>query len=246
MLEFISKNLIWNNEAKAALIIMIGLIGFLSFWFISNSENIKNYFQRKYPSGKASEVHFIFGKTIGFLFIAMVPAMICKLTIPEFEWAEYGLIFHKEKTLYSILSILVLALIGIPIVYRHSKSPETLKKYPQIRARLWTWRTVITEIGGWVLYLFGYEFLFRGIMLLLLSNLIGILPSIAINTALYSATHIPKGREETIGAIPIGILFSFLTLYSESIWIAFTIHLIISMTNFYGALKHNPEIKWEK
>ena len=47
---------------------------------------------------------------------------------------------------------------------------------------------------GWFLYLFGYEFLFRGVLLIPLIDPLGMWPAIAINIAVYSATHIPKGR----------------------------------------------------
>ena len=36
---------------------------------------------------------------------------------------------------------------------------------------------------GWFLYLFGYEFLFRGVLLIPLIEPLGMWPAIAINTA---------------------------------------------------------------
>ena len=42
-------------------------------------------------------------------------------------------------------------------------------------------------------------------------------PAIAINIALYSATHILKGLDETIGAIPLGFVLCLLTISSGTI-----------------------------
>ena len=60
---------------------------------------------------------------------------------------------------------------------------------------------MLTEGLGWFIYLFGYELLFRGILLFPLVAAIGVWPAIGVNIALYSATHIPKGVEETIDVV---------------------------------------------
>ena len=96
---------------------------------------------------------------------------------------------------------------------------------------------------GWAAYLFGYELLFRGVLLFPLADELGVWTAIAINIALYSATHIPKGLDETIGAIPLGLVLCILTLYTDTIWIAFIVHVIMAWTNTFTALRFNPEMK---
>jgi membrane protease YdiL (CAAX protease family) len=68
-------------------------------------------------------------------------------------------------------------------------------------------------------------------------------PAITINSALYSATHIPKGLDETIGAIPLGFVLSLLTISSGTIWIAFIVHVVMAWTNTFTALKFHPDMK---
>ena len=98
---------------------------------------------------------------------------------------------------------------------------------------------------GWAIYLFGYEFLFRGILLFPLAETVGVWPAIAVNIALYSATHIPKGLDETLGAIPLGLVLCWLTLASGTIWIAFLVHVAMAWTNSLTALKHHPDIHYQ-
>ena len=74
---------------------------------------------------------------------------------------------------------------------------------------------------GWAIYLFGYEFLFRGILLFPLAETVGVWPAIAVNIALYSATHIPKGLDETLGAIPLGLVLCWLTWRREPFGLRF-------------------------
>jgi membrane protease YdiL (CAAX protease family) len=63
---------------------------------------------------------------------------------------------------------------------------------------------------------------------------------------LYAATHIPKGLDETIGAILLGLVLCLLTLASGTIWIAFFVHLSMALTNCFTALKFHPEIHYAK
>lgn len=113
-------------------------------------------------------------------------------------------------------------------------------------ARLLPKKIVFINALGWAIYLFGYEFLFRGVLLFPLVDSIGVWPAIAVNIALYSATHIPKGLDETIGAIPLGLVLCLLTLASGTIWIAFLVHVAMAWTNSFTALKFHPEINYIK
>ncbi|MEZ5021390.1 MAG: CPBP family intramembrane glutamic endopeptidase [Bacteroidales bacterium] len=62
--------------------------------------------------------------------------------------------------------------------------------------------------------------LFRGVLLFGLAKPLGPVVATAVNVILYSAAHIPKGKGETLGAIPFGMVLCILTLVSGTIWIA--------------------------
>jgi membrane protease YdiL (CAAX protease family) len=147
------------------------------------------------------------------------------------------------------LVTLGLSVILIPLAAFSAKKPKNLVNYPQIRAKTWNNKTFRLNLFGWAIYLFGYELLFRGILLFPLVEAYGVWLAIAVNVALYSATHIPKGLDETIGAAPLGFLLCLLTLMAGNIWIAFLVHVAMAWTNSLTALKHHPEIhysKWQK
>jgi membrane protease YdiL (CAAX protease family) len=95
---------------------------------------------------------------------------------------------------------------------------------------------------GWTLYLIGYEFLFRGILLFPLVSEIGVWPAIAINTAMYSATHIPKGLNEAVGAVPLGIVLCLLTLMTGTLWIAIVVHIVMAWANSFSSVFHHPDM----
>lgn len=223
--------------------IIIATIGFIVYWFISKSDKIKNKFQASNSVDEASVKHILFTKYMGLLWMGIIPLALSLFMLPQYGLADYGLTFIPETTLTSVTWILGLAVLIIPIATISAKNPKNFVNYPQIRAKEWNTSLKVKNALGWAAYLFGYEILFRGILLFPLVAEFGVWPAIAVNVALYSSTHIPKGLEETIGAIPLGIVLSLLTLQTGTIWIAFLVHVTMAWTNTFTALKHHPDMK---
>jgi len=233
-------------DLKISLPILLTIFFFSIYWFTSKSEKIKKRFYDKYDHDQASLKHIFFTKYFGFISMGILPTILCLFFLQELTLADLGLTLIYETSLFSIFWILALSAVIIPLTYSSAKKPKNLVNYPQIRAKVWTKKMLFINALGWFLYLFGYEFLFRGVLLIPLIEPLGMWPAIAINIALYSATHIPKGLDETFGAIPLGFVLCILTLSSGTIWIAFIVHLVIGWTNSFTALKFHPDMQLEK
>lgn len=247
MYSYFEVDLTWSQEIMNVFLpIVLSLICFVLYWFTAQSEKIKAHFYKNNDADTASVKHIFFTKYFGFLAMGVLPAVICLLYIPNYSLADYGLTIIPETTLFSLVWIVGLCALVIPLAAFSAKKPKNLVNYPQIRAKQWNKSIYIKNLVGWALYLFGYEFLFRGILLIPLVEPLGVWVAIAINIALYSATHIPKGLDETIGAIPLGLVLCLLTLASGTIWIAFIVHVAMAWTNSLTALKHHPEIHYNK
>lgn len=229
--------------------IYLALIGFMVFWFISKSEKIKDYYFKKYDTNTAWLRFIYMTKWVGFLSMGLLPLVVLSIIHPERGLTDYGLNFRTDTLLFNVLATISLSAIVIPLAVFSAKKPKNLLNYPQIRASNWNQKTFRLNLWGWAIYLFGYELLFRGILLFPLVEAFGIWLAIAVNVALYSATHIPKGIEETIGAVPLGFVLCLLTLMAGNIWIAFLVHVAMSWANSLTALKYHPEIhydQWQK
>ena len=234
----------WTDlDLKICLPILLTLVFFSIYWFTSKSKKIRERFYIKYDHDQASLKHIFFTKYFGFFSMGIFPTIICLFYLPELTLADLGLTLIYETSLFSLLWILGLSILIVPLVYFSAKNPKNLLNYPQIRAKVWTKKMIFVNALGWFLYLFGYEFLFRGVLLIPLLEPLGMWPAITINIALYSATHIPKGLDETIGAIPLGFVLSLLTISSGTIWIAFIVHVVMAWTNTFTALKFHPDMK---
>ena len=237
-------DLSWQtNDIQSFYPIIIATIGFSIYWFISISDKIKSKFYSKYNSDKASEKHILFTKYMGFVWMGIIPLSISLWILPNYTLADYGLTIIPETSFTSLAWIIGLCILIVPIASISARNPKNFANYPQIRAKEWDSSLKIKNALGWAAYLLGYEILFRGILLFPLVAQFGVWPAIAVNVALYSSTHIPKGMDETIGAIPLGIVLSLLTLLTGTIWIAFFVHVAMAWTNSFTALKHNPAMK---
>ncbi len=237
-------DLSWReNDLNSFLPMVVALVGFIIYWFSAKSEKIKAKFYDKYDEDKASIKHILFTKYSGLVWMGMMPAIVCLIALPQYSLADYGLTFYKETALTTIVWIVGLSVLIVPLVSFSARKPKNLVNYPQIRAKEWDRKLKMQNALGWAAYLFGYEFLFRGILFFPLVPEIGLWPAIAVNIALYSATHIPKGLDETIGAIPLGLVLCILSILTGTIWIAFIVHVVMAWTNSFTALKHNPEMK---
>lgn len=247
MYQTLDIDLSWkSSDLRTFLPVILSLVFFVIYWFTAQSNKIKQHFYSKYDFDQASVKHIFFTKYFGFLSMGVAPTIICLIFLPEYSLADYGLTFIPETSFFSLVWTLGLTALVVPLAYISAKKPKNLVNYPQIRAKEWTTKIIFINALGWALYLFGYEFLFRGTLLFPLVDSIGVWPAIAVNIGLYSATHIPKGLDETIGAIPLGLVLCLLTLASGTIWIAFLVHVAMAWTNSFTALKFHPEIHYKR
>lgn len=116
--------------------------------------------------------------------------------------------------------------------------------YPQVRRIEWTRRRVFLNALFWSLYLFGYEYLFRGYLLFPLVPELGIDGAIALNASLYALAHIYKGPGEAFGAFFLGIIFCLIALATGSFLIPLVMHIIMALGNDMTAVNLSHEMRF--
>jgi membrane protease YdiL (CAAX protease family) len=215
---------------------MLCLMGFTTFWFVSKATKVND----------GSVKNVLFSKCLGLFTMGIVPATIALTLMPQYTLADYGLTYRSDTTMISLVAILILAALTMPLAFLSAKKPSHQVNYPQIREKNWTLSLFLKNSLGWSAYLLGYEFLFRGILLFPLVDALGVWPAVAINTAMYSATHIPKGLDETIGAAFLGVVLCLITLMTGTLWVAIVVHVTMALTNSFSSIYHNPEMKFVK
>ena len=129
-------------DFKICLPILLTLIFFSIYWFVSKSEKIKNNFYSKYDFDIASVKHIFFTKYFGFFSMGVFPTIICLVYLPEISLNKLGFGFIPDTFLFTLIWTLGLSILVIPLVYFSAKKPKNLVNYPQIRAKIWTKKTI--------------------------------------------------------------------------------------------------------
>jgi len=206
--------------------LFIGIIGYLCYFYFLKYARVKQLICAKFSVTKSSFYWIQLSRLIAFVCMAILPLVY--IYIFDVYFWEIDFIWTNIDTKYT----LILATILIPLGAINAKGKEHLAMYPQVRMVRWNLREYSTNILSWGLYLLGYEFLFRGILFLGLLPFVGLYPAVFINTILYAGAHLYKGKKETLGSIPLGIILCLITAQTETIWTAFAVHWIMASNNF--------------
>jgi membrane protease YdiL (CAAX protease family) len=223
--------------------VVTGLTGFILFWFTQKSEKLKKRSIDRLGPDKGLTRFMDSTRYLGGCTIGLLPLAVYLVFFPETALSEVGLTFYRDTLPETLLWIAGLGVVVVFLAWYSARTPVSLIQYPEIRAREWSRRMIASNLVSWAFYLLGYELFFRGVLLFPLVQEIGLWPAIVVNIGIYSATHIPKGLRETIGAIPLSIVLCLVSISTGTIWIAFFVHLAMAWTHSLTALKHHPDRK---
>jgi membrane protease YdiL (CAAX protease family) len=230
-------------ELKAVAAIIITMSCYYIYYFLITSQRINLYFTKKY-SGTSFYLHrILFNKLAGFIFFACIPGALC-FSLWHTDFSSFGITLKKiVENWYWLVGLPALIYL---VNYFSAKNPDVYAHYPQMRIKVWSAGTFLLSSLGWFIYLVGYEFLFRGILLLSCAEAFGLWPAVTINIAIYSAIHLTNGLKETIGAIPFGLIACLLMLYSGTLLIPIAMHISLSMSTEFYTIRNNPDMKFIK
>ena len=218
-----------GNEFPSVLILGVFTVSFLIYWKIFSSTH-------------GDTIKIIKARISGAILLGIIPTSVY-LILTDYSFSDIGYVFVKGSGALIVTASVVLSLLAILLNFFNARNPENLKHYPQIREKFWDKRLLLLNAISWILYLIGYEMLFRGLLLFPLIGIMGIWPAILVNVALYSATHIPKGLNEAVGAVLLGVILCSLTILSGSIWIAVFVHIALGLSNSFLSLRNHTDMK---
>lgn len=154
-----------------------------------------------------------------------------------------GLKIPSGPPLWHIVSLILVVLCFI-VSYFQTRNPDSQKNYPQIREKQWGIKLIVLNSLTWMIYLVGYEMLFRGILLFPLVDEFGLEIALVVNIAIYSLSHASKDMKEGLGTIPIGLILFFIAWKTDSILYPIVIHWFMALTNSFYSVMHNPEMRF--
>lgn len=165
--------------------------------------------------------------TIGIVVFGLLFFLIA----PEFRYLITT--FQQPEWYVVILSIVVLVLSAL-LAYKsvQKKIKEKSERSAYSFYQVWNYFSIR------IIFLFSYEFFFRGVIFFSLLQFFDLYISIFITTILYVGIHSFDSKAEILGAIPFGILLCFFSYATSSIWIAFIIHMTLSGVYEFNMFKH--------
>lgn len=192
---------------------------------------------------KREKTKFYFDKLSGFFLLGFIPFMASLLFAKMDTIAFFTDMYIVDSWSAFLFWFVFISALSIPINLYVGRTKSNLAQYPQMRLTKWRSIDIKQYFGAWTIYLFGYEVLFRALLFFPFIEILGLWPAIILNTVLYSATHIQKGINESLGSIPFGLAVTYACYASGSIWIAFMTHILVCYVNNGIALKYNPDME---
>jgi hypothetical protein len=166
------------------------------------------------------------GRVLGFVALGVVPGAYAAVALPG-GLAAHGL--AAPRTGPSLAFVGLVVVVVLPVVALAARRPAQWRYYPQLRHDRWDPRAHGANAASWALYLLGYELYFRGVLTFVLVRELGTWPGLAVMTALYVAVHLPKPAGETVGTLPMGLVFGLTAVMSGSMWPVWLGHVLIAV-----------------
>jgi uncharacterized protein len=233
--------MIFDYHFLAAISIFSVVILFLIYYLLVRYKIIFHLLNRiDEPREQDPLLSFFSAKSTGFVLFGIVPYIIF-ISVAGLGPSEVGLAatesFHFWYLL--LLSFFIVSL----LTCRISKSAGSRAKYSRSPVKSWSLKNILVIALGWILYLLGYEFFFRGILWFICYKAFGFWPALLINISLYAIVHLDQGILMTLGAIPVGIIFCLFSLLTGSFLFAFLVHSCMAVTNDVFSAYNNPEVR---
>jgi membrane protease YdiL (CAAX protease family) len=184
---------------------------------------------------------YISCKITGFLILGLIPALLALIFYDFHPWQE-TIVSASSGNWWIWMLLVSVLLIALNLI--NSKSQDMHTMYPELHLKQWTPGSLGIASAGWIIYLAGYEYLFRGILLSGCINAFGVWPAIVINLALYSSMHLYKGLKEAVATIPFGFFLCYITIESHSVLPAILIHSFQAISWEIACIYRNKEMSF--
>ena len=187
------------------------------------------------------------GILIGLLYVFTITSLLYTLFLLK-SYNQYNLFYlglGRWKIWVPILLIVFITIV-IGTAYFSSKKAY-IRIYPLYKYYIKSNGEIFFYELSFLIFMFSWEFLFRGFLISLLRKKTGLFLAIAISTIIFSLAHYGKPQTEIYSSIFGGILLGYLTVYFKSVYPAVLSHFFLSFTmNMFVMLRvgriHAPDI----
>lgn len=216
------------------LLTSVAILQTIAFYFTSRRffrENLFQYFQDFTDPYLIEYFYWFIGDFFTFLILGI---LIIKLLFKE-NLRDYGFKLGDFKVgfFFTFIFLAVMLL----LVWFVSATPAFAQKYPHLPGARISWDVFFIYEAGMLIYMFAWEFLWRGFMLFGLEKKFGYY-SILMQMIPFVILHNGKPFLETFGAIFGGIALGILALRTRSFYYCVVIHIgVMFSIDFISTLR---------
>jgi len=222
------QNEIKKLELKAVVIFLSSIILLLVSWYFSNPNYLNEIFTFHQSFDIIIEDLISFGYWFlsDFILFFCVPFVIIKFIFQE-NLKTYGITFGDWQIGLGFFFFSIL--LFIPVIYFISVADQFNSYFPLMLSAKNDLVVFLIYETLFILFIFSWEFIFRGFMLFGLEKKFGFY-SIFIQMLPFVLLHSGKPFIETFSSIFGGIILGYLALRTRSIYYGFLIHVLILIT----------------
>lgn len=236
------KNIILSLDRKVITIFLsVAVLQTISWYITSRSFFRYNIFPSFDTDPDIYLIEYLYWFIGDFFTLLVLPVLIIKFVIRG-KISDFGM---KAGDWQAGLKLaLIFFLVMLPLIWIFSSSTDFVSKYPHLLSTRTAWSTFYIYETGMLIYMFAWEFIWRGFMLFGLEEKFGYY-AVLIQMIPFVILHNGKPMPETFGAILGGIALGILAFRTRSflygvivhIGIMFSIDLICTLrfrANDYG------------
>ncbi|HEX9253310.1 MAG TPA: CPBP family intramembrane glutamic endopeptidase [Ignavibacteriaceae bacterium] len=209
------------DKKVIAVFLAVAVLQTISFYYTSRRFFRANLFEQFQDYSDPYLLEYLYWFIGDFFTLFILGIVIVKFGFKE-KLSEYGLQFGDIKVGLSI-SLIFLSVMII-LVWVVSATPAFAEKYPHLASAKSDWNTLFIYEAGMLIYMFAWEFIWRGFMLFGLEKKFGVY-AVLMQMIPFVILHNGKPFLETFGAIFGGIALGILALRTRSIYYCIVVHI---------------------
>lgn len=175
-------------------------------------------------AGALAYYYWFVATSISLLAIPLASAYLA----PGLKVREMG--FRARKVKFGLGAVLIFYLAILPLLFIVSRTPAFQGKYPLCKSAAKSTEVLLTYELLYGLYMFSWEFFFRGYMLFGLERALGGGYAILIQTIPFTLMHIGKPFLETLGAVFAGVILGILAIETRTFFFGALLHWMVALS----------------
>ncbi len=223
-LKLLKEKIITLDKRVIFIFISVAVLQTISWYYASRIFFRQNFFHSLDKANYNAELfEFIYWFVGDFAVFFLLPTFIILFFFKE-KITEYGFNFRESKLGLSFSAVGVLLM--VIIVWFASSNEEFSIQYPYYDNARYSWEDFFIFESALLLYVFAWEFIWRGYMLFGLEKKFGYY-AVLFQMLPFVILHNGKPAVETFAAIAGGIVLGILALRTRSFFYGFIIHFSV-------------------